>query len=214
MRAVRVECAISSIEHQPAVKEALKAVSWDYRGTLDCADGRLLIMCECITTDGVCPPPGFRIGGAKIVEILEEWSTDYLTHHLISLEIDKQAGGQFFENHDLTLLAGSNLTSKGMVIQVAGRQSSIVRFLSSVRETIPVERVTSAKTSEGITQKGPSLQQHRIIKHAHRNGWYEVPKKISIRGLASKLGLSKSTVAEQLVRAESEIVGSFLEKTR
>ena len=214
MRAVRVECAISSIEHEPAVSEALQAVSWDYRGTLDCAEGRLLIMCECITVDGVCPPPGFSIGGVRIVEILEEWSTDYLTHHLVSIEIDDRAGGRFFENRDMTILAGTNLTSKGLVIQVAGRQSSIVRFLSSVRETIPVERITSAKTSEGISQKGPSLQQHRIIKHAHRNGWYEVPKKISIRGLASKLGLSKSTVAEQLVRAESEIVGSFLEKTR
>ncbi len=36
----------------------------------------------------------------------------------------------------------------------------------------------------------------------------------SWRGLASKLGLSKSTVAEQLVKAESEIVGGFLESSR
>ncbi len=34
------------------------------------------------------------------------------------------------------------------------------------------------------------------------------------RGLASKLGLSKSTVAEQLVKAESEIVGGFLDSSR
>ena len=63
MRAVRIECAISSIEHDQRVKEALQAVSWDYRGTLDRVDGRLRIMCECITTDGICPPPGFTVGG-------------------------------------------------------------------------------------------------------------------------------------------------------
>ena len=90
----------------------------------------------------------------------------------------------------------------------------MVNFLRAIREAIPVERITSAKSSEGIVQQGPTLQQHRIIKLAHRNGWYEVPKKISIRGLASKLGLSKSTVAEQLVKAESEIVGGFLENSR
>ena len=214
MRAVRVECSIPSIEHDQRVQAALQAVSWDYRGILDQIDGRLRVMCECITTDGNCLPPGFRIGGVTVVEILEEWSTEYLTHHLVSLEFDQELVGRFFESRDLTLLAGTNLTSNGLVIQVAGRQSSMVNFLREVREAVPVERITSAKSSEGMVQKGPTLQQHRIIKVAHRNGWYEVPKKISIRGLASKLGLSKSTVAEQLVKAESEIVGDFLDSSR
>ncbi len=214
MRAVRVECSIPSIEHDQRVQAALQAVSWDYRGILDQIDGRLRVMCECITTDGNCLSPGFRIGGVTVVEILEEWTTEYLTHHLVSLEFDQELVGRFFESRDLTLLAGTNLTSNGLVIQVAGRQSSMVNFLREVREAIPVERITSAKSSEGMVQKGPTLQQHRIIKVAHRNGWYEVPKKISIRGLASKLGLSKSTVAEQLVKAESEIVGDFLDSSR
>ena len=214
MRAVRVECSIPSIEHDQRVQAALQAVSWDYRGILDQIDGRLRVMCECITTDGNCLSPGSRIGGVTVVEILEEWTTEYLTHHLVSLEFDQELVGRFFESRDLTLLAGTNLTSNGLVIQVAGRPSSMVNFLREVREAVPVERITSAKSSEGMVQKGPTLQQHRIIKVAHRNGWYEVPKKISIRGLASKLGLSKSTVAEQLVKAESEIVGDFLDSSR
>ncbi len=214
MRAVRVECSIPSIEHDQRVQAALQAVSWDYRGILDQIDGRLRVMCECITTDGNCLSPGSRIAGVTVVEILEEWTTEYLTHHLVSLEFDQELVGRFFESRDLTLLAGTNLTSNGLVIQVAGRQSSMVNFLREVREAVPVERITSAKSSEGMVQKGPTLQQHRIIKVAHRNGWYEVPKKISIRGLASKLGLSKSTVAEQLVKAESEIVGDFLDSSR
>ena len=214
MRAVRVECSIPSIEHDQRVQAALQAVSWDYRGILDQIDGRLRVMCECITTDGNCLSPGSRIGGVTVVEILEEWTTEYLTHHLVSLEFDQELVGRFFESRDLTLLAGTNLTSNGLVIQVAGRESSMVNFLREVREAVPVERITSAKSSEGMVQKGPTLQQHRIIKVAHRNGWYEVPKKISIRGLASKLGLSKSTVAEQLVKAESEIVGDFLDSSR
>ncbi len=214
MRAVRIECSISSIEHDQRVQAALHAVSWDYRGILDQIDGRLRVMCECITTDGNCPPPGFTIGGITVIDIIEEWTTEYLTHHLVSLEFEQAMLGRFFQSRDLTLLAGTNLTSSGLVIQVGGRQSSIVSFLSAMREAVPVERITSAKPSEGLVQKGPTLQQHRIIKVAHRNGWYEVPKKISIRGLASKLGLSKSTVAEQLVKAESEIVGEFLENSR
>ena len=79
MRAVRVECAIPPIQHDERVRAALQAVSWDYRGTLDQTDGRLRVMCECITMDGNCPPAGFTVGGVTVVEILEEWSTEYLT---------------------------------------------------------------------------------------------------------------------------------------
>jgi predicted DNA binding protein len=41
-----------------------------------------------------------------------------------------------------------------------------------------------------------------------------VPKKTSIRDIATKLGLSKSTVAEQLVKAEGEIVRGFLKNSK
>ena len=100
---------------------------------------------------------------------------------------------------------------QGLVLQIAGRHESMVRFLSDIRNKISVERVTSAKGSEGLVQKGPTLQQHRVVRLAHESGWYEVPKRTSIRDLADKLGLSKSTVAEQLVKAEGEIVASFLD---
>jgi predicted DNA binding protein len=90
----------------------------------------------------------------------------------------------------------------------------MISFLNSVRGEMPVERVTAAKGMEGLVVRGPTLQQHRIIKVAHDSGWYEVPKKISIRDLATKLGLSKSSVAEQLVKAESEIVGGFLKRSK
>ena len=75
-----------------------------------------------------------------------------------------------------------------------------------------VERVTTAKKSEGISSDGTTLQQHLIIRTAFDSGWYEVPKKISIRSLANKLGLSKSTLADQLVKAEGLVVSGFLGK--
>jgi|TARA_B100001250_G_scaffold156054_1_gene134117 hypothetical protein len=213
MRAVRVECAAPSIIHDPRAVAAMSCISWDYRGTLGIERGNLRAMFECITSDGDCPQAGTSISGVTIVEILEEWQTDYLTHHLVTVEFSRDFIGRFFEKGDLTILAGSNLTRNGLVIQVAGRQSSMVSFLRSIREEIPIERVTKATNSEGIAQNGPTLQQFRIVKLAYKSGWYEAPKKISIRGLASKLGLSKSTVAEQLIKAENEIVGDFLGKS-
>ena len=214
MRAVRVECATSSISHDLRIQKALQFVSWDYRGNLGIINGNLRLMVECITLDSQCLPPGFSIGGISGIEVLEEWSSDYLTHHLLILEFDSDIIRDYFSGNDICILAGTNLTSSGFVLQLSGRQSSIVNILKSIQNEMPVERITRAQNSEGISNMGTTLQQHRIIKVAHNDGWYKVPKKTSIRNIAAKLGLSKSTVAEQLVKAEGEIVRDFLKKSK
>ena len=214
MRAVRIECSPSSISHDNRINKALESVSWDYRGTLGIINDNLRIMVECITIDSQCPQPGFSVGGISVVEILEEWTSDYLTHHLLILDFDSKLIGDFFSNDDLCILSGTNLTSSGLVIQLSGRQSSIANLLNRIQNQMPVERIVRARKSEGISNISTTLQQHKIIKLAHNSGWYEVPKKTSIRDLAVKLGLSKSTVAEQLVKAEGEIVKQFLDKSK
>ena len=214
MRAVRIECSPSSISHDNRINKALESVSWDYRGTLGIINDNLRIMVECITIDSQCPQPGFSVGGISVVEILEEWTSDYLTHHLLILDFDSKLIGDFFSNDDLCILSGTNLTSSGLVIQSSGRQSSIANLLNRIQNQMPVERIVRARSSEGISNISTTLQQHKIVKLAHNNGWYEVPKKTSIRDLAVKLGLSKSTVAEQLVKAEGEIVKQFLKGSK
>ncbi len=214
MRAVRIECSPSSISHDNRINKALESVSWDYRGTLGIINDNLRIMVECITVDSQCPQPGFSVGGISVVEILEEWASDYLTHHLLILDFDSELIGDFFLNDDLCILSGTNLTSSGLVIQLSGRQSSMANLLNRIQNQMPVERIVRARNSEGISNISTTLQQHKIVKLAHNNGWYEVPKKTSIRDLAVKLGLSKSTVAEQLVKAEGEIVKQFLKGSK
>jgi DNA-binding transcriptional ArsR family regulator len=176
-------------------------------------DGNLRLMVECITIDGKCPSQGTFVDGIRVVEILEEWQSSVLTHHLVVLEFAADFLGHYFHGGDLAILSGSNFTSSGLVLQVAGRHEAMVSFLRDIRSKVPVERVTSAKGSEGLIQKGPTLQQHRVVRLAHESGWYDVPKRTSIRELAEKLGLSKSTVSEQLVKAEGEIVSDFLERS-
>jgi hypothetical protein len=213
MRAVRIECAFAAIEHDSRAIAALQCISWDFRSMLGIMDGNLRLMVECITIDGKCPSQGTFVDGIRVVEILEEWQSSVLTHHLVVLEFAADFLGHYFHGGDLAILSGSNFTSSGLVLQVAGRHEAMVSFLRDIRSKVPVERVTSAKGSEGLIQKGPTLQQHRVVRLAHESGWYDVPKRTSIRELAEKLGLSKSTVAEQLIKAEGEIVSDFLERS-
>ena len=211
MRAVRIECASPSLEGDTRAQFASQFITRDYRGILDSPSGGLRMMCECVSAGVELPSESFEIGGVTLVEVLEEWKTEYLTHHLLVLEFDASLVEPYFSNNDMTIMSGTNYTpSEGLVLQVTGRHSSLAKLLHGIRNSLPVERVTSARKSEGISSDGPTLQQHLIIRTAYDNGWYEVPKRISIRGLANKLGLSKSTLADQLVKAESLVVSGFL----
>ena len=213
MRAIRIECSFGSIEHDPRAIAALQCISWDFRSMLGIVDGNLRLMVECITIDGNCPGPSSFNHGIRIVEIIEEWQTEILTHHLVIIEFASDFVGHYFHNGDLAILSGSNFTSSGLVLQIAGRREPMVKVLTDIRSKLSVDRVTMAKNSEGIVQKGPTLQQHRVVRLAHEHGWYEVPKRISIRELADKIGLAKSTVSELLVKAEGEIVAGFLDNS-
>jgi len=149
-----------------------------------------------------------------MIQILETWRSQNLTHHLVVLEFDSDFVASFFHSNELAIVAGTNLTKNGLILQVVGKQTAIMEFLNAIRASIKVDRVTTGRGGEGMVERGPSIQQYRVIKEAFDRGWYDVPKGISIRDLADKLELSKSTVAEQLVRAENNIVGSFLDNSR
>jgi len=214
MRAVRIECGFDTIENDPRAQASLACISWDFRSVLDIDDGNLRLLVECITTGHPCPPPGVSVDGVTMIQILETWRTQNLTHHLVVIEFDSDFVGSFFHSNELAIVAGTNLTKNGLILQVVGKQTAIMEFLNAIRASIKVDRVTTGKGGEGMVESGPSIQQYRVIKVAFDSGWYDVPKGISIRDLADKLELSKSTVAEQLKRAEKNIVGSFLDNSR
>ena len=214
MRAIRIECGFDSIQEDPRTQASLSCISWDYRSTLDIRDGNLRLLVECITTGDPIPPPTFSINGVTIIDILETWKTQNLKHHLVVIEFASDFIGRFFESNDLAIVSGTNLTKNGLIIQLVGKQTAIMEFLNAIREEIKVDRVTTGKGGEGMIERGPSIQQCKVIKTAFENGWYDVPKGISIRDLADKLDLSKSSVAEHLVRAENNIVGNFLENSK
>ena len=214
MRAIRIECGFDSIQDDARAQASLSCLSWDFRSILDIQDGDLRMLVECITNGEPPPPPGFSLDGVTMIANLETWRTQVLTHHLVVIEFNSEFIGSYFESNELAIVAGSNLTKNGLILQLVGKQTAIMEFLNAIRAAIKVDRVTTGKGGEGMIERGPSIQQFRVIKAAFDNGWYNVPKGISIRELAEKLGLSKSTVAEQLVRAENNIVGNFIENSR
>ena len=213
MRPIRIETALENIEHDERVKEAMKLISWDFRSLIGCESETIRVMCEAIMLgDGPIHPPGFSVNGASIDKILETWQKGKLRHYLVVISIKSKAIADLFKQGDVGILAGSNLTRSGIVIQLAGSQKSVMEIVKSLKESIVIDRVSLSHGSKGMVESGPTLQQLKIIKVAYKHGWYDTPKKVSIRDLSDLIGISKSSIAEQLVKAEEKVVGSFISR--
>jgi predicted DNA binding protein len=55
-----------------------------------------------------------------------------------------------------------------------------------------------------------SERQMEVLRAAWDEGWYDIPRQITLGDLSKKLGLGRSTVSEHLVRSEGTIIDYFL----
>jgi hypothetical protein len=211
MRAVRVVFDLESIIHTSLIKNALNSLSWDFRGIINQQDGDLLIMCECITLNSPPPPPGFSVNGITIEKHLQTWQNKLLTHTLLVLRFSNEILGKYFLCNDLTILAGTNLTSKGLIVQLSGSGESITPLLNELKRNLNVRSISSAKGGKGMISSTISSEEYMVLKAAHLEGWYGSPKSTNLRALAKQLKISKSSVSNHLNSAESKIVSNFFE---
>ncbi len=57
-----------------------------------------------------------------------------------------------------------------------------------------------------------SKQQKKVLTHAYENGYYELPRKTTIKEIARLTKLSHATVGEHLIKAENKILKSAIKK--
>jgi len=213
MRAVRLVFDTQLHLQDPRIQSALKALSWDFRGIIGVLEtGDLLLMCECITLpDQLVPPPGISIAGITIEKHLESWTDKSLKHTIVVLRFSNELLGKYFTSHNLTIMSGTNLTPKGLVIQLCGNRNSMMSFVNDVKEVLPILSITSAKGGKGIVSEALNPDESKVLKNAFINGWYDAPKGTSIRQLAKLSGVSKSSVSNYLSSAERKIIREFID---
>ena len=109
---------------------------------------------------------------------------------------------------DIAVYPPYSISDEGVEITLRGVPSGISQFLAQVNIFLPPDKV-SVTTHDDPKNEAQSLlgeRQLEVVQQAVLLGYYDEPKKISMRELADHIGIARSTLGEHLHRAESTLI--------
>lgn len=117
--------------------------------------------------------------------------------------------------HDLTLLEAVRASGIVPAYPIEGRDGR--ERLTLVGERIALARFVATLERQGVRTRIVELRRHRprdaltprqgeLIRAAIEQGYYDVPRRVSLTRLAQRLGVAKSTLSEALARGERRVL--------
>ena len=91
-------------------------------------------------------------------------------------------------------------------VAFTGREAltELLERLKGEQVDVKILRLTSVANVESLTS-----HQRSIVEVALEEGYFDYPRKVTLRALAKKVGVSASTVSEVLRRAEKKILSTY-----
>ena len=87
----------------------------------------------------------------------------------------------------------------------------MMTLLNDMKKILNVRSITSAKGGKGMIADTITSNKYNVLKVAHSKGWYDAPKRTSLRVLAKELKMSKSSVANYLNSSEKKLISEFID---
>ncbi len=91
-------------------------------------------------------------------------------------------------------------------VAFTGREAltELLEKLKAAKVDVNILRLTSIADVDSLTSR-----QRNIVEVALEEGYFDYPRRISLRNLAKRVGVSASTVSEVLRRAEKKILSAY-----
>jgi len=133
------------------------------------------------------------------------------------------------DNYDVTIVAGGGgflkpLIDVGVIPHtpfevrdgwvdwtIECSQNDVRELIHSFKQQSIPHRLVSTRS---VTTRLLTPRQRQVFDIAIREGFYDIPRRLSLTELANLLGVAKSTLSVQLQRVESTIVHAFSEDIR
>jgi len=116
------------------------------------------------------------------------------------------------EGTDLVVVPPIEYGSDGeMVLEVAGESDELQSMVAGLPErlSISVNRLGEYDAYRESQASALTDRQKEVLEVARECGYYEVPRRTSVREVADRLDCSKSTVGNHLRKAEARLVALY-----
>ncbi|UVE51161.1 helix-turn-helix domain-containing protein [Haloferax larsenii] len=117
---------------------------------------------------------------------------------------------ELVDEHDLLLDTPIRLTRDGVVVNVLGTHTQLTGAVSSLpasfRDAFCVEGLSDYEPVRNGVRAELTRRQREVLETAVENGYYDIPRQVSIETLAAELDCSPSTVSEHLRKVESKVL--------
>jgi|TARA_B110000263_G_scaffold90541_1_gene79149 hypothetical protein len=115
---------------------------------------------------------------------------------------------------DVAVIPPYTFSEEGISISVRGIPSGVSRFLSMSREIMPPDNVRVV--NEEDVEVGPldllGERQLEVVQAAVQWGYYDDPRGVSLRQMAERLDMARSTIGEHLHNAEATLMRWMVEQ--
>ena len=129
--------------------------------------------------------------------------------HIGTVELQQCAACRLMADSGCFMDSASNRDDGMMQWNVIAPNSAALRDLVSKVEglgcLVKVEKISVLRTASELT-----VAQERVLQMAYELGYFEIPKKITLDKLASRLEISKATLDVMLRRAQRKLVASHI----
>jgi len=116
---------------------------------------------------------------------------------------------------DIAVLPPYTISEEGLSISLRGVPAGIAGFLSLAREILPPDHIKVIK--EQNENGGPRAlmgeRQWEVVQAAVQWGYYETPRRTSMRNMAERLDMARSTLGEHLHSAEASLMRWLVENS-
>ncbi len=107
---------------------------------------------------------------------------------------------------------GTRLDSSGFTYIIRGSRSAVKAKKDRLVSFLRPDRISAGGVKpEDLAPGLISKRQEEILRTAFDLGWYKAPRGCKLEDIAVRSNLSRSTVAEHLVHAEANIIGTYIE---
>jgi predicted DNA binding protein len=179
---------------------------------MDHVKGLYVDLIECHLKENVSIDELTSIGNMDILSVIRSEGDK---HICLVLGHEREEANDMFKNAELNLIytAPSLISEDRIVVSFISGHKDMMRFVELVKAH--VGKVINMTFKQSTYEKKDLLsvltdKQRGVMIAAYRNGYYDIPRKISSDMLSQKVNISKPTLMEHLRKAERRILAEMM----